>query len=65
MVTVLDSDNEDDRVEIEKNRKAIQKLKVHSDANPKIKKNHKRLPWVYGLDPKWELRDPSPSELNN
>ena len=63
VVKVLDSDNEEDRIEIEKNQKAIQKSK-NSTANPKLKKKQKNLVWHYGLDNKWLERAPSPSENN-
>ena len=60
IVKVLDSDNEEDRAEIEKNQRAIQKMKNGpGNANPKIKKRQKNLTWFYGLDSKWEERPPS------
>lgn len=56
VVKVLNSDNPEDRVEIEKNEKAILKMKNPINANPYIKKKVKNLTWYYGLDAKWQER---------
>ena len=63
IVRVLDSDDEDDLEEIEKNQKAIQKhTKNNSNQNPKIKKRFQTLTWHYGLDSKWMQRPQSAYE---
>lgn len=55
IIKVLDSDNEDDLEEIEKNQRAIQKSKLNSsNQNPKIKKRYSNLTWYYGLDSRWD-----------
>lgn len=65
IVKVLDSDNEEDKIEIERNTKIIQKMKNGQGiANAKIKKRQKVLTWYYGLDSKWEERPVSSYESN-
>ena len=51
IVRVLDSDNEEDISEIEKNRRVIQNNRRmglgNASTNPKIKKRYKNLPWTF------------------
>lgn len=65
VVRVLDSDDEDDLEEIERNQRAIQRQKNGSNQNPKIKKRFNNLLWHYGLESKWHQRPFSSYEGNS
>ena len=69
IVKMLDSDDEEDQKEIEKNRKAIASKKPGQCNNPKLKKRLKTLEWVFGpensISPKKSESSKNPTKKRN